>query len=89
MRPAAGESKVTNRGVVSIIGAGPGDPELITVKALKRIQAADVILYDRLVGDALLAEARENCPLHLLRQSPRSSFHESGDDRTYTRLPCC
>ncbi|WP_253299113.1 uroporphyrinogen-III C-methyltransferase [Paenibacillus barcinonensis] len=60
MRPAAGESKVMNRGRVSIIGAGPGDPELITVKALKRIQAADVILYDRLVGDALLAEAREN-----------------------------
>lgn len=45
---------------VSIIGAGPGDPELITVKALKRIQTADVILYDRLVNDQLLAEARED-----------------------------
>lgn len=45
---------------VSIIGAGPGDPELITVKALKRIQTADVILYDRLVNDQLLAEARKD-----------------------------
>ncbi|MCG7378247.1 uroporphyrinogen-III C-methyltransferase [Paenibacillus sp. ACRSA] len=45
---------------VSIIGAGPGDPELITVKALKRIQTADVILYDRLVNDQLLAEAPED-----------------------------
>ncbi|MGC5774739.1 uroporphyrinogen-III C-methyltransferase [Paenibacillus pabuli] len=48
-----------SRGLVSIVGAGPGDPELITVKALKRIQSADVILYDRLVNDQLLAEARE------------------------------
>ncbi|MFE6074683.1 uroporphyrinogen-III C-methyltransferase [Paenibacillus sp. NPDC057886] len=49
-----------SRGMVSIVGAGPGDPELITVKALKRIQSADVILYDRLVNDQLLGEARED-----------------------------
>ncbi|MEK4438715.1 MULTISPECIES: uroporphyrinogen-III C-methyltransferase [Paenibacillus] len=48
-----------SRGLVSIVGAGPGDPELITVKALRRIQAADVLLYDRLVNDDLLAEAPE------------------------------
>ncbi|GIO85986.1 uroporphyrin-III C-methyltransferase [Paenibacillus faecis] len=41
-------------GFVSIVGAGPGDPELITVKALKAIRAADVILYDRLVNVELL-----------------------------------
>lgn len=46
-----------SRGLVSIVGAGPGDPELITVKALRRIQTADVLLYDRLVNDDLLAEA--------------------------------
>ena len=40
--------------LISIIGAGPGDPELLTVKALKRIQEADVILYDALVGKELL-----------------------------------
>ncbi|MBR2565313.1 MAG: hypothetical protein IKE29_11900 [Paenibacillus sp.] len=40
-------------------GAGPGDAELITVEALRRTQSADVILYDRLVTDDLLAEAQE------------------------------
>jgi len=38
-------------GYVAIVGAGPGDPELITVKAMRRIQEADVILYDRLIKE--------------------------------------
>ncbi|MCV2356880.1 uroporphyrinogen-III C-methyltransferase [Paucibacter sp. B2R-40] len=42
---------------VSLVGAGPGDPELLTVKALKRIQAADVILSDDLVDPRVLALA--------------------------------
>lgn len=45
-------------GKAFIVGAGPGDPELITVKALKCIQTADVILYDRLVNPELLNEAK-------------------------------
>lgn len=40
--------------LISITGAGPGDPELITVKARKRLEQADVVLYDALPGDALL-----------------------------------
>jgi len=47
-------------GVVHIVGAGPGDPELLTMKALRLLQAADVILYDRLVGDGILALARRD-----------------------------
>lgn len=39
---------------ISLVGAGPGDPELITLKGLKAIQQADVILYDDLVDEALL-----------------------------------
>ncbi|WP_310552136.1 uroporphyrinogen-III C-methyltransferase [Paenibacillus glufosinatiresistens] len=46
-------------GAIAIVGAGPGDPELITLKALRRIEAADVILYDRLVSGELLDYARE------------------------------
>ena len=44
-------------GRVSIVGAGPGDPELITVRALARIRTAEVLVYDRLVDPALVAEA--------------------------------
>ncbi|PTN06357.1 uroporphyrinogen-III C-methyltransferase [Mangrovibacterium marinum] len=40
--------------LISIVGAGPGDPDLLTVKALRRIQEADVILYDALHGDEVL-----------------------------------
>ena len=44
-------------GRVSIVGAGPGDPELITVRALARIRTAEVLVYDRLVDPALVDEA--------------------------------
>src|SRR4051812_25670269 len=43
--------------LISLVGAGPGDPELITLKAIKAIQNADVILYDALANDALLEYA--------------------------------
>lgn len=46
-------------GAIAIVGAGPGDPELITLKALRRIESADVILYDRLVNGELLQHARD------------------------------
>lgn len=42
-------------GLVSLVGAGPGDPELLTLKAYKRLQVAEVVLYDRLVSDEVLA----------------------------------
>jgi len=44
--------------LISIVGAGPGDPELLTLKALKRIQEADCILHDALVSDEILNLAR-------------------------------
>jgi uroporphyrin-III C-methyltransferase len=50
-------------GRVSIVGAGPGDPELITVRGLERIRAADVLVYDRLVDPQLLAEAPPHAEL--------------------------
>jgi uroporphyrin-III C-methyltransferase len=42
---------------VSLVGAGPGDPELITVRGLARVRAADVLIYDALVAEELAAEA--------------------------------
>jgi len=44
--------------LISIVGAGPGDPELLTIKALKRIQEADCILHDALVSEEILNLAR-------------------------------
>lgn len=47
--------------LISITGAGPGDPELLTLKALDRIKKADVLLYDALQGNEILAYARADC----------------------------
>lgn len=58
-------------GKVYIVGAGPGDKDLITVKGLRCIQEADVILYDRLINKELLEYAKPNAKLIYCGKLPK------------------
>ncbi len=51
-------NEALKRGTVALVGAGPGDPDLLTISALRAIEAADVILFDELVSQDVLAFAR-------------------------------
>ncbi len=53
-------SRKSTAGRVSLVGAGPGDPELLTLKAQRKLKEADVIVYDRLVGPEILEYARRD-----------------------------
>ncbi len=85
------------KGKVYLVGAGPGDPELITVKGLKCIQEAEVIVYDRLVNDALLLHAQEHAEriycgkapgFHYMKQEEitRTLIHHAENGKIVTRL---
>lgn len=71
-------------GKVYIVGAGPGDAELITVKGLRAIKEADVILYDRLLNKELLTYAKPDAELIFVGKMP--NYHGIIQDRINTLL---
>jgi uroporphyrin-III C-methyltransferase len=65
--PSAVKSQKSGR--ILLVGAGPGDPELLTIKALKAIQDADVLVYDKLVSDDILRFAPAGAELIFVGKS--------------------
>jgi len=62
-------------GEVLLVGAGPGDPGLLTLKALRALNEADVILYDRLVSDEVLDLARRDAERIFVGKTPGEDHH--------------
>lgn len=67
LRPAEGS--------VVLVGAGPGDPGLLTLKALRALNEADVILYDRLVSDEVMSLARRDAERVAVGKLPGEDHH--------------
>lgn len=64
------EPRTKRPGTVYLVGAGPGDPDLITVKGQRLLRRADVVVYDRLVHADLVREARTGAELFFVGKAP-------------------
>ncbi len=69
----------SNKGYVYIVGAGPGDYGLITVKGLECVRTADVLIYDRLANEKFINEAKEGC--ELIYAGKEASMHAIAQDK--------
>jgi uroporphyrin-III C-methyltransferase len=73
-------------GLVSLVGAGPGDPDLLTVKGLRLLQRADVVAYDRLANPVLLRECRVDAELIFVGKHGDNPLHPSVSQGTINAL---
>ena len=73
-----GGAPVRKAGAVTLVGAGPGDPELLTIKALKALQAAEVVVHDGLVSDEILELAPASA--RRISVAKRKSRHSYSQD---------
>ena len=74
----SGATGPARAGTVYLVGAGPGDPGLMTVRAVELIAAADVVLHDRLIPEGALAGAREDAELVYVGKRPGEAAMEQG-----------
>lgn len=74
----SGHGRAREPGRVWLVGAGPGDPDLLTIKALKALQGAQVVVHDGLVSDEILAMAPS--PARRISVAKRKSRHSYSQD---------
>ena len=67
------------RGKVFLVGAGPGDPQLITLKAVEVLKKADIVVYDRLVSESILEFAKKDAERIYVGKS--SDKHELSQEK--------
>jgi uroporphyrin-III C-methyltransferase/precorrin-2 dehydrogenase/sirohydrochlorin ferrochelatase len=72
-------------GLVSLVGAGPGDPELLTLRAVARLRAADLVLYDALVDRAALTHAPQARWAYVGKRAGRHSIAQETIERVMIR----
>ena len=73
------------RGFVSLVGAGPGDPDLLTLRAVDRLRAADLVLYDALVDRAALRHAPQARWAYVGKRAGRHSIAQQTIERVMIR----
>ncbi len=73
-------------GFVSLVGAGPGDPDLLTVKGLRLLRQADVVAYDRLANPVLLSECRVSAELIFVGKHGDNPLHASCSQESINTL---
>ena len=67
---------------ITLLGAGPGDPDLLTLKGVKALQTADIVLYDALVNEALLSHAPEAAiKVYVGKRSGEHSYEQDAINR--------
>lgn len=85
MSMRAGRESWTGTGFVSLVGAGPGDPDLLTRRAVRRLEAADVVLYDALVSRDVLQLAGSAQRVYVGKRAGRPQVQQDFINRLLVR----